>query len=40
MILMRPGEGHLEACSMPALNRRFTTYSLTPDRAVQRQAAE
>ena len=40
MILMRPGEGHLEACSMPALNRRFTTYSLTPDRAAQRQAAE
>jgi len=40
MILMRPGEGHLEACPMPALNRRFTTYSLTPDRAAQRQAAE
>ena len=28
MILMRPGEGHLEACPMPALNRRFTTYTL------------
>ncbi len=40
MILMRPGEGHLEACPMPALNRRFTAYSLTPDRTAQRQAAE
>ncbi len=40
MILMRPGEGRLEACPMPALNRRFTTYSLTPDRAAQKQAAE
>ncbi len=40
MILMRPGEGHLEACPMPALNRQFTTYSLTPDRTAQRQAAE
>ena len=40
MILMRPGEGHLEACPMPALNKRFTTYSLTPDRIAQRQAAE
>ncbi|HTR84319.1 MAG TPA: C45 family peptidase [Reyranella sp.] len=40
MILMRPGEGHLEACPMPALNKSFTTYTLTPDRAAQRQAAE
>jgi isopenicillin-N N-acyltransferase-like protein len=40
MILMRPGEGHLEAAPMPALNRHFTTYSLTPDRTAQRQAAE
>jgi isopenicillin-N N-acyltransferase-like protein len=40
MILMRPGEGHLEACPMPALNKRFTTYTLTPDVAAQRQAAE
>jgi isopenicillin-N N-acyltransferase-like protein len=40
MILMRPGEGHLEACPMPALNRQFTTYSLTPDRTAQRAAAE
>jgi isopenicillin-N N-acyltransferase-like protein len=40
MILMRPGEGHLEACPMPALNRRFTTYTLTPDQTAQRQAAE
>ena len=40
MILMRPMEGHLEACPMPALNRRFTTYSLTPDRTAQKQAAE
>ena len=40
MILMRPGEGHLEACPMPALNRHFTTYSLTPDRTAQKQAAE
>ena len=40
MILMRPGEGHLEACPMPALNRRFTTYNVTPDRTAQRAAAE
>ena len=40
MILMRPGEGHLEACPMPALNRQFTTYTLTPDRSAQQQAAE
>ncbi|MBS0548777.1 MAG: acyl-CoA--6-aminopenicillanic acid acyltransferase [Proteobacteria bacterium] len=40
MVLMRPGEGHLEACPMPALNRRFTTYSLTPDGVAQKQAAE
>ena len=40
MILMRPAEGHLEACPMPALNKRFTSYSLTPDRTAQKQAAE
>jgi len=40
MILMRPGEGHLEACPMPALNRNFTAYALTPDRIAQKQAAE
>mgnify|MGYP003342488194 CR=1 FL=1 len=40
MILMRPGEGHLEACPMPALNRRFTTYMLTPDRLAQKQASQ
>ena len=40
MILMRPGEGHLEACPMPALNKRFTTYTLSPDRTAQKQAAE
>ena len=40
MILMRPAEGHLEACPMPALNRQFTTYTLTPDRTAQKQAAE
>jgi isopenicillin-N N-acyltransferase-like protein len=40
MILMRPGEGHLEACPMPALNKQFTTYTLTPDQAAQKQAAE
>jgi isopenicillin-N N-acyltransferase-like protein len=40
MILMQPGEGHLEACPMPAHNRQFTTYSLTPDRTAQRAAAE
>jgi len=39
MILMRPGEGHLEACPMPSRNRHFTTYTLTPDRIAQRQAA-
>jgi isopenicillin-N N-acyltransferase-like protein len=39
MILMRPGEGHLEAYPMPALNRRFATYTLTPDQTAQRQAA-
>ena len=40
MVLMRPAEGHLEACPMPALNRKFTTYTLTPDRIAQKQAAE
>ena len=40
MILMRPGEGHLEACPMPALNRQFTTYRLEPDATAQRAAAE
>ena len=40
MILMRPAEGHLEACPMPALNRQFTSYTLTPDRTAQKQAAE
>ena len=40
MILMRPGEGHLEAAPMPALNRRFTTYTIAPDRTAQRSAAE
>lgn len=40
MILMRPAEGHLEACPMPALNRTFTTYTLTPDRVAQKRAAE
>jgi isopenicillin-N N-acyltransferase-like protein len=40
MILMRPAEGHLEAAPMPALNRRFTTYTLTPDRTAQRAAAD
>jgi isopenicillin-N N-acyltransferase-like protein len=40
MVLMRPGEGHLEVCPMPALNRTFTTYTLTPDRTAQKQAAE
>jgi isopenicillin-N N-acyltransferase-like protein len=40
MILMRPAEGHLEACPMPALNKRFTSYSLTPDVVAQKQAAE
>ena len=40
MILMRPAEGHREAAPRPALNRRFTTYTLTPDRAAQRAAAD
>jgi len=40
MILMRPGEGHLEACPMPSHNRQFTSYSVTPDRTAQRAAAE
>ena len=40
MILMRPGEGHMEVAPMPALNRRFTTYTLAPDRTAQRAAAE
>jgi isopenicillin-N N-acyltransferase-like protein len=40
MVLMRPGEGHLEACPMPALNRQFTTYTLTPDRTAQKQVAQ
>jgi len=40
MILMRPAEGHLEACPMPTRNRHFTTYTLAPDRTAQKQAAE
>jgi isopenicillin-N N-acyltransferase-like protein len=40
MVLMRPGEGHLETCPMPALNKQFTTYILTPDLTAQKQAAE
>ncbi len=28
MILMRPADGHMEIAPLPALNRRFTTYSL------------
>jgi isopenicillin-N N-acyltransferase-like protein len=40
MILMRPAEGHMEVAPMPALNRRFTTYTLAPDRTAQRAAAD
>lgn len=40
MVLMRPGEGHLEVCPMPAFNRNFTTYTLATDRTAQKQAAE
>jgi isopenicillin-N N-acyltransferase like protein len=40
MVLMRPAEGHMEVAPMPALNRRFTTYTLAPDRTAQRAAAE
>lgn len=32
MILMRPADGHMEIAPLPALNRRFTTYSLDPAR--------
>jgi isopenicillin-N N-acyltransferase-like protein len=39
-ILMRPADGHLEACAMPAHNRHFSPYSLTPDRVARRAAAE
>jgi isopenicillin-N N-acyltransferase-like protein len=28
MVLMRPAEGHMEIAPLPALNRRFTTYTL------------
>jgi len=38
MILMRPGEGHMEIAPLPALNRQFTTYSLFE--APRRAAAE
>lgn len=40
MILMRPAEGMMEVAPMPALNRRFTRYSLAPDAAQRRAAAE
>lgn len=30
MILMKPAEGHMEIAPLPALNRRFTTYTLKP----------
>ncbi|MBM3643048.1 MAG: acyl-CoA--6-aminopenicillanic acid acyltransferase [Alphaproteobacteria bacterium] len=40
MILMRPGEGHMEIAPLPALNRSFTTYRLEPDREATRRAAE
>ncbi|MBX9946753.1 MAG: hypothetical protein K2Y40_21940 [Reyranella sp.] len=39
MILLRPGEGHLEACPMPTLNKTFTTYTLTPARVAQKRVA-
>lgn len=32
MILMKPADGHMEIAPLPALNRRFTTYSLDPAR--------
>ena len=38
MILMRPADGHMEIAPLPALNRRFTTYSLDPAR--EARAAE
>ena len=41
MILMRPGEGHLEACPMlVAQTSALRPTSLTPDRTAQRQAAD
>lgn len=35
MILMRPATGHMEIAPLPALNRRFTSYSLTPGTAAR-----
>lgn len=39
MIVMRPGEGAMEICPLPALSRGFTAYRLTPDRMATRNAA-
>jgi hypothetical protein len=39
MIVMRPAAGVMEVAMLPAVQRSFTSYALTPDNAV-RQAAE
>ena len=38
MIVMQPGAGVMEVAMLPALQREFTRYTLTPERAVQRAA--
>lgn len=39
MVLMDPALGHLEIAPLPALNRRFATYSIEMDRSALRAAA-
>lgn len=39
MILMDPAAGHLEIAPLPALNRRFTTYTLEMETSIRRLAA-
>lgn len=40
MIVMKPAEGWMEICPLPALNRTFTRYELRPSPAVSALAAE
>ena len=39
MVIMQPGEGIMEVCPLPALNKSFTRYSLTGDPQTLTQAA-
>jgi isopenicillin-N N-acyltransferase-like protein len=40
MVVMQPGRGEMQVAPLPALNRVFTRYRLTPDREATREAAE